>query len=158
MPYNAEWLVIWNLALQICFTTVYGRRITQFIYITLSCWTANNTVSLFFNVYVGLWLTQVTFSKVNIISFITWICLLNICFYSKMECVALLPKSHNESFQFIFAEEYQKCFDLNFEWALQDITTEEGCYVLETFCHRMLKYLKYFPDVYVYYIIYIYNI
>ena len=57
----------------------------QFIYVALLCWTANNAMILFFKVYVGQWLTQVIFysvleSEYRLISFKTWICLLNICF------------------------------------------------------------------------------
>ena len=37
------------------------------------------------------------------------------------------------SFQFVLSGEYQLNFDLNFKRALQDITTEEGYYVLESF-------------------------
>ena len=38
------------------------------------------------------------------------------------------------SFQFILSEEYQLNFDLSFKRALQDITTEEEHYILESFC------------------------
>ena len=77
--------VIGNLVLQIYFTIIDGQQITQFIYIVLLCWTANNSMVLFFRFYVRQWLTQVIFhsvlgSKYCFISFVTWICLLNICF------------------------------------------------------------------------------
>ena len=67
------------------FTNIDGQRITQFIYVALLCWTANNAMVLFFKAYVGQWLTQVIFysaldSKYRLIYFKTWICLLNICF------------------------------------------------------------------------------
>ena len=77
--------VIGNLVLQIYFTIIDWQQITQFIYIALLCWTANNSMVLFFRFYVGQWLTQVIFhsvlgSEYCFISFVTWICLLNICF------------------------------------------------------------------------------
>ena len=85
MPYKGESFVIGNLVSRIYFAISYGQRISQFIYVTLICWTANNAMFLLFKVYVGQWLTKVTFysvleSKYHLISFKTWICLLNICF------------------------------------------------------------------------------
>ena len=43
----------------------------------------------------------------------------------------------NVSFQFILSGEYQQNFDLNFKQGLRDITTEEGHYVLESFCQNV---------------------
>ena len=34
--------------LRIYFTIVYGQRITQFIFVTLLCWTAHNAVFIVF--------------------------------------------------------------------------------------------------------------
>ena len=99
-----ESFVIGNLVLRIYFTIIYGERITQFIYVTLLCWTANNVMVLFFKVYVGQWLTQVIFysvldSKYRLFSFKTRIFQLNICF---LFCDGVCSTSINVLLMFLF--------------------------------------------------------
>ena len=54
------------------------------------------------------------------------------------------------SFQFILSGEYQLNFDLNFKRALPDFITEEGYYVLESFCQNceVVSCVAEFADIY----------
>ena len=86
MLHNGESFLIKGSVLRIFFTISYGQQITQFINVALLCWTVNNSMVLFFKVHVGQWLTQVIFYCVlgreyRLLSFKTWIFLLNVCFF-----------------------------------------------------------------------------
>ena len=52
LPKPLKFLKVYLLGLQLYFTTVYGQRLTQFIYVALLCWTANNAMFLFIKFYV----------------------------------------------------------------------------------------------------------
>ena len=69
-------------------------------------------------------------------SFKIWICPLNFCFLS-CNGVCSTPSSFLRMHLInLFCLEYEQNFDLNFKQGLQDITSEEGYYVHELFCHN----------------------
>ena len=104
---------------------------------------SNNAMFLFFRVYVGQWLTQVIFyfvldSEYRLISFKTWICLLNICF---LFCDGVCSTPANVLIMFLFNSFYlgniNKILIYIFKRALRDVTAKEGYHALESFCQNV---------------------
>ena len=98
---------------------------------------------LFFRVYVGQWLTQVIFyfvldSEYRLISFKTWICLLNICF---LFCDGVCSTPANVLIMFLFNSFYlgniNKILIYIFKRALRDVTAKDGYHALESFCQNV---------------------
>ena len=98
---------------------------------------------LFFRVYVGQWLTQVILysvldSEYRLICFKTWICWLNIYF---LFCDGVCSTTPNILPMFLFNSfclgNINKTLIENFKRALRDVTTEEGYYVLGSFCQNV---------------------
>ena len=98
---------------------------------------------LFFRVYVGQRLTQVIFyfvldSEYRLISFKTWICLLNICF---LFCDGVCSTPANVLIMFLFNSFYlgniNKILIYIFKRALRDVTAKEGYHALESFCQNV---------------------
>ena len=130
---------------------------------------------LFFKVYAGQWLTQVTFysvldSEYCLISFKTWFFLLIICFLFHDGVCSTPP---NVLLMYLSDSFYlgntNKDFCLNFKRALWDITTEKVYYVLESFCQIVMfcqnvevvpwfiyMYIYIYICIYIYIYIYIY--